>query len=230
VRESHRCADHDEGSDTEGKPDATPAEHASMVGGSTILPTMTDRSRDEFATPAEWAAWLEVHQEAPDGVWMRIAKKGSGAQTVTHAEALEIALCYGWIDGQRKGLDETHFLQRFTPRRKRSIWSKVNRSKAEALIASGEMRPAGLREVKRAKEDGRWDAAYDSWSTAEIPDDLAAELAAHPDASRFYDTLNRHNRYAILHRIQTAKRPETRARRIAQYVAMLDRGETIHPQ
>jgi len=163
------------------------------------------------------------------GVWIEMARKASGIPSVTHAEALEAALCYGWIDGQRASLDDRRFLQWFGPRRPRSTWSQVNRAKAEALIASGQMQPAGLREVERARADGRWDAAYESQSTAKVPPDLAAELDRDPAARSFFESLDSRNRYAILYRIQIAKRPETRARRIATFTAMLARGEKIYP-
>ena len=182
-----------------------------------------------FETSQAWSAWLEKHHAEPDGVWMKIAKKGTGVRTVTHPEALEIALAFGWIDGQRKALDDTYFLQRFTPRRPRSRWSKINRDKALELIERGEMRPSGLAEVERAKADGRWDAAYDSHSTATVPPDLQAALDANPKAAEFFATLNSQNRYAILYRVNDAKKPETRARRIAQYVEMCAEGKTIHP-
>jgi uncharacterized protein YdeI (YjbR/CyaY-like superfamily) len=149
---------------------------------------------------------------------------------VAYAEAIEVALTYGWIDGQARRIDEQHYRQRFTPRRARSPWSKINRAKAERLIAEGAMEPAGLAEVERAKADGRWERAYDSPSTAVVPDDLRAALDAAPAASRLFDELDGTNRYAILYRIQDAKRPETRARRIEQFVAMLERGETLHPR
>jgi uncharacterized protein YdeI (YjbR/CyaY-like superfamily) len=184
----------------------------------------------EFASPAEWEAFLAAHHaDTPDGVWIRFARRGSGIPSVTHDEALEAALCYGWIDAQVGKGDETHYVQRFCPRRARSKWSKVNRAKAEALIASGAMQPAGLAEVERAKADGRWDAAYDPQSTSVVPDDLAAELATRPAAAAFFASLDSRNRYAILHRLQDAKRPETRARRLAKFVAMLEAGERIHP-
>jgi uncharacterized protein YdeI (YjbR/CyaY-like superfamily) len=182
-----------------------------------------------FATAAEWDAWLREHHETVPGVWIRFAKKGSGLPTVTYLEALHAALRYGWIDGQARSLDDTHYLQRFTPRRARSIWSKRNRDFATALIEAGEMEPAGLREVERAKADGRWDAAYDAPSTATVPEDLQAALDAEPAAADFFATLDSQNRYAILHRVQTAKRAETRARRIEKFVAMLAAGEKIHP-
>jgi uncharacterized protein YdeI (YjbR/CyaY-like superfamily) len=184
----------------------------------------------EFASRAEWEAFLAAHHaDTPDGVWIRFARRGSGIPSVTHDEALEAALCYGWIDAQVGKGDETHYVQRFCPRRARSKWSKVNRAKAEALIASGAMQPAGLAEVERAKADGRWDAAYDPQSTSVVPDDLAAELASRPAARAFFEALDSRNRYAILHRLQDAKRPETRARRLAKFVAMLEAGERIHP-
>jgi uncharacterized protein YdeI (YjbR/CyaY-like superfamily) len=182
-----------------------------------------------FSSRAEWEAWLAASGEDSGGVWLRIARKGSGIPSVTHAEALEVALCHGWIDAKKGSGDETHWVQRFMPRTARSKWSKVNRGKAEELIASGAMHPAGLREVERAKADGRWDAAYDAQSTATVPDDLRAGLDASPAAAAFFETLDSRNRYSILHRIQDAKRPETRARRIEKFVGMLAAGERIHP-
>jgi uncharacterized protein YdeI (YjbR/CyaY-like superfamily) len=154
-------------------------------------------------------------------LWLKIAKKGSGIETVTFPEALDVALCYGWIDGQRARFDERFFLQRFTPRKPRSKWSRVNREKVTKLIETGEMKPSGLREVDRAKADGRWDAAYEPQSTATVPDDLLRELEKNDAARTFFSTLDSRNRYAILYQIQDAKRPETRAWRIAKYVAML---------
>jgi uncharacterized protein YdeI (YjbR/CyaY-like superfamily) len=159
---------------------------------------------------------------------LKIARKATGAPTVTYAEALDVALCHGWIDGQKDRLDERFWLQRFTPRKQRSRWSKRNRGRAEALIGSGEMAPAGMREIERAKADGRWEAAYDSHSTATVPDDLRAELERNPAAREFFAALDSTNRYAILYRIQEARRPDTRARRIAKYVAMLSEGRRIH--
>jgi uncharacterized protein YdeI (YjbR/CyaY-like superfamily) len=182
-----------------------------------------------FASAAAFEAWLAERHATCDGLWIKFAKKGSGIPTVVYAEAVEASLRYGWIDGQVKRLDDDHYVQRFTPRRARSRWSKINRAKAEALIASGAMEPAGLAEVERAKADGRWDAAYDAPSTATVPDDLRAALDREPAAGEFFETIDSNNRYAILHRIQEAKRPETRARRIEKFVAMLSRGETIHP-
>jgi len=182
-----------------------------------------------FASAAEWEAWLREHHETVPGIWIKFAKKASGDATVTYLEALHVALRFGWIDGQTRGIDDTHYLQRFTPRRARSIWSKRNRGFATALIEAGEMEPAGLREVERAKADGRWDAAYDAPSTASVPQDLQAALDADPAAAAFFAGLDGRNRYAILHRVQTAKRPETRARRIERFVAMLAAGERLYP-
>ncbi len=192
------------------------------------MPGAGDLETRAFATPGEWEAWLREHHGTAPGVWIRFARKGSGVPTVTYLEALEVALCFGWIDGQAKGGDDTYYTQRFTPRRARSMWSKRNRDFATALIESGRMQPAGLREVERARADGRWDAAYDAPSTAVVPDDLQRALDASPAAAAFFATLTSQNRYAILHRVQTAKRPETRARRIARFVAMLEAGETLH--
>jgi len=181
-----------------------------------------------FEADAHWEAWLEEHHATSDGVWVKIAKKASGIPTVAYPEVLDTALCFGWIDGQRKALDGEWFLQRFTPRRARSRWSQVNRNKVAALTKAGRMRPAGLAEVERAKADGRWDAAYASVRTMEVPDDLQRELDARPDAAAFFATLNSQNRYSILYRLHDAKRPETRARRLAKFVAMLEAGETIY--
>lgn len=158
-----------------------------------------------------------------------MAKKDSGIASVNHPEALEVALCYGWIDGQRKAEDDKYFLQRFTPRTPRSTWSKINRDKALKLIEEGRMQPAGLAEVDRARSDGRWDAAYDAQSVATVPPDLQAALDANPKAAAFFAKLDSRNRYAVLFRTQGAKKPETRARRIAQFVEMLAKGEKIHP-
>jgi uncharacterized protein YdeI (YjbR/CyaY-like superfamily) len=181
-----------------------------------------------FASAAEWEAWLEEHHAASDGVAVKIAKKGSGIASVAYPEVLDIALCFGWIDGRRNALDDRFFLQRFGPRRARSRWSQINREKAEALIEQGRMRPAGLAEVERAKADGRWDAAYAGQRSMGIPDDLQRELDARPHAAAFFAGLSSQNRYSILYRLQDAKRPETRARRLAKFVAMLEAGETIY--
>ena len=180
-----------------------------------------------FAEAAEMQAWLEEHGEASDGIWLKFAKKASGIRSVVYTEAVEVALCHGWIDGQVKRLDKEHYLQKFTPRRPRSKWSKINREKAERLIAEGRMRPAGLREVKRAREDGRWDEAYDSPTTATVPDDFREALDAEPAARDFFESLGPTKRYSFLYRIRDAKRPETRAQRIAEYVELLRIGKTI---
>jgi uncharacterized protein YdeI (YjbR/CyaY-like superfamily) len=174
-----------------------------------------------FASREAWEAWLKEHHTTSDGLWLKIAKKGSGLETVSYDQAVEIALCYGWIDGQVRKFDEYNYLQRFTPRRPRSKWSKINRQKVTELIRRGEMKAAGLREVERAKADGRWDAAYDAPSTATVPEDLLRELEKNEKARKFFSELDGRIKYAILYQIQDAKRPETRARRIAKYVAML---------
>jgi uncharacterized protein YdeI (YjbR/CyaY-like superfamily) len=171
---------------------------------------------------------LEEHHATADGVWVKIAKKGTGIPTVAYPEVLDTALCFGWIDGQRKALDDQYFLQRFTPRRARSRWSQVNRDKVDALTRAGRMRPAGIAEVERAKADGRWDAAYASVRAMEVPADLQRELDARPQAAAFFATLNSQNRYSILYRLHDAKRPETRARRLEKFVAMLEAGETLY--
>jgi uncharacterized protein YdeI (YjbR/CyaY-like superfamily) len=189
---------------------------------------LAEQAPREFRTQAAWAKWLAAHHGDAEGVWLKFAKKGTGATTVTYDEALEVALCYGWIDTQVRRLDETYYLQRFTPRRARSKWSKRNTELATRLIESGAMQPPGLAEVERAKADGRWEAAYAGAATATVPEDLERALAANKRAREFFATLSSRNRYAILYRIQDTKRPETRARRIAQIVEMLARGETFH--
>ncbi len=180
-----------------------------------------------FEHSQAWADWLEA-QAAPAGIWLKLAKAASGIPSITYLQALDVALCYGWIDSQKKGLDEHFWLQKFTPRRAGSIWSKVNCEKAEALIAAGAMKPAGLREVEAAKLDGRWAAAYDSPSKISIPADFQAALDQNPAAQTFFATLNSANRYAFLFRIQTAKKAETRARNIEKFIGMLERGEKFH--
>ena len=177
----------------------------------------------------QWERWLAEQREDSPGVWLKLGKKGTGVPVVPYADLLDAALCHGWIDGQRKALDDTYFLQRFTPRRPRSVWSKRNCEHVERLIDAGRMRPAGLRQVELAKADGRWDAAYEGQKVAGVPDDLQRELDANPRAAEFFATLNSQNRYAILYRLQTAKKPETRARRLKQFVEMLDAGEKIYP-
>jgi len=183
----------------------------------------------ELEDAAAWAEWLTRNHAAVPGVWLRLAKKGAPLQSPGRAEALDEALCWGWIDGQSRSLDEQSWLQKFTPRGKRSTWSKRNREHVERLVAEGRIREPGLDAVKAAKRDGRWDRAYDSPSTATVPDDLRAALDADPVASEFFDSLGGANRYAVLYRVQTAIRPETRARRIRDLVAMLARRETVHP-
>jgi uncharacterized protein YdeI (YjbR/CyaY-like superfamily) len=183
-----------------------------------------------FADPAAWESWLAEEHARSAGVWLKIPRKGSGRPGVSYPEALEIALCYGWIDGQKGRLDDDYWLQRFTPRQPGSRWSKINTGKAAKLIEAGRMRPAGLREVELARADGRWDAAYAGPRAMTVPPDLARALAANDAAREFFATLSGVNRYAILYRIGDAKRPQTRARRIARYVDMLAAHETIHPQ
>jgi uncharacterized protein YdeI (YjbR/CyaY-like superfamily) len=183
-----------------------------------------------FGDRDAWESWLAKQHNSSPGVWLKIAKKGSGATGVSYPEALEAALCYGWIDGQKGALDDEYWLQRFTPRKPGSRWSKINTEKAADLIGAGRMQPAGMREVELARQDGRWDAAYAGQRTATVPEDLERALRANDAARAFFATLSSVNRYTILHRIGDAKRPETRARRIAKYVAMLAAHETIHPQ
>jgi uncharacterized protein YdeI (YjbR/CyaY-like superfamily) len=180
-------------------------------------------------TAAQWGAWLAEHHASAAGALVMITKQGGGPPALSYAQALDLALAWGWIDGQKRTHDDRAWLQRFTPRRPRSTWSKINRDKAEALIRAGKMQPPGLREVERAKQDGRWDAAYDSARTSQIPDDLARALAGNKAAAAFFEALDGTNRYAILYRVQTAKKPETRAARIAKFVAMLAGRETLHP-
>lgn len=182
-----------------------------------------------FNSAREWLGWLEKNHGRSAGIWLKISKKTSAGKSISYAEALDGALCYGWIDGQKKSYDADAWLQKFTPRGPRSIWSKINREKAQALIAQGRMQPAGLLAIERAKANGQWKAAYDSQRDIQVPDDLKQELDRRPRARDFFAELDSINRYAILHRIQTAKKPETRARRIQQFVEMLERGEKIHP-
>ncbi len=180
---------------------------------------------------AAWRAWLDQRHDAAPGVWLVLAKKGTTEPTsLTYAEALDEALCFGWIDGQKATRDDATFRQRFTPRRARSAWSKRNVGLADALIAAGRMHPAGQAEIERAQADGRWEAAYHGQASIQVPADLAAALAAEPQAAAMFAILSSQNRYAVLYRIDNAKRADTRARRIEQFVAMLARGETIHPQ
>jgi uncharacterized protein YdeI (YjbR/CyaY-like superfamily) len=181
-----------------------------------------------FKSKQDWAAWLEKNHGKSTGLWLRVAKKGSRLRSVSYQEALEVALCYGWIDGQKRPENEETWLQRFVSRSSRSIWSKVNREKALALIASGEMKAAGLDAIENAKKNGRWAAAYDSPSRATVPADLQNALDANPRAAAFFKTLDRANRYAVLWRIQTVKKADTRARKIEHFIGMLERKEKIH--
>jgi uncharacterized protein YdeI (YjbR/CyaY-like superfamily) len=182
-----------------------------------------------FASKEAFDAWLREHHDTPQGIWLRLAKKGSGVPSITYAEAVELALAWGWIDGMAKGEDAVWYRQKFTPRRARSLWSRINRERATAMIAAGTMRAPGLAEVERAKQDGRWAAAYEPPSTATVPADLTAALAANRRAQAFFPTLDAQNRYAVLHRIQTAGSPAARARRIAALVELLAAQKTIHP-
>lgn len=181
-----------------------------------------------FATKEQWRAWLDQMHTESDGIWVRIYKKSSGKKTVTYAEALDEALCFGWIDGQKKAYDAESFLQRFTPRRPGSLWSKRNREHVERLIKEKRVTAAGLKEVARAKDDGRWDRAYDGSSNMQIPEDFLTELKKDRKAYDFFKTLNRANTYAITWRLQTAKKPETRARRMAALLEMLRQGKKLH--
>jgi len=190
--------------------------------------TKSDTAATLFKSAKAFDAWLKKHHATSDGLWLKIAKKGAGEPSVTYPEAVEIALCWGWIDGQKKGLDDQHFLQRFTPRRARSIWSKINVDKVAALVEAGRIQPAGQAQIDAAKTDGRWDKAYDSARTSSVPDDLQAALEASPQAKAFFATISASNRYAVLWRVQTAVKPETRARRIAKLVEMLGHGEVVH--
>jgi uncharacterized protein YdeI (YjbR/CyaY-like superfamily) len=189
----------------------------------------TERTTEQFAGPEDFRAWLREHHDTSAGIWMQLAKKGSGRTSITYDEAVEVALTFGWIDGQARPGDDTFYLQGFTRRRPQSPWSRRNRDRVEALIAAGAMEPGGLAEVERARADGRWDRAYDGSRTATPPADLLEALAARPAAREAFEALNRTNRFAILYRIQDAKRPETRARRIAKFVDMLERGEQLYP-
>ena len=186
------------------------------------LPVLRFASRDALAS------WLDEHAERAQGVWLELAKKGAGVTTVSYAELVELGLVHGWIDGQKRAVDERFWLQRFTPRTRTSRWSRINRDKATQLIEAGRMRPAGLAAVEQARADGRWERAYEGASTIEVPDDLRRALDANPEAAAFFATLDGTNRYAVLYRVGDCKKPETRARRIEKFVAMLARGERIH--
>jgi uncharacterized protein YdeI (YjbR/CyaY-like superfamily) len=180
-----------------------------------------------FKTAAAWEKWLAANHAKSAGVWMQIAKKTSGIASVYYPEALDVALCWGWIDGQKRPYDDRSWLQRFTPRGPRSVWSKINTDKAAALIASGRMQPPGLAAVEAAKTSGRWESAYQPWSNPDVPPELQAALDRSPNAKRFFETLRGRNRYGIIYRVQTAKKPETKAKRIADFIARLERGETL---
>ena len=195
----------------------------------TDKPGAPDLATLPFPTSRAFADWLAENHATSRGLWLRLAKKASGIASITYPEVVEVALCWGWIDGQSKRIDGTWYVQKFTPRGARSPWSKINCAKATGLIATGKMKPAGLAEVERARQDGRWARAYDSPSNATVPDDLAASLANNARASAFFAGLDSRNRYAILHRVQMAKRPETRARRIEEFVKMLARREKLYP-
>jgi uncharacterized protein YdeI (YjbR/CyaY-like superfamily) len=181
-----------------------------------------------FASTREFERWLEANHETASAIWLKIAKKGAPERTLSYGEAIDVGLCFGWIDGQKERLDEHYWLQRFTPRTARSPWSKINRERAERLMADGRMRSAGMAAVERARSDGRWDAAYDGSRTAAVPDDLRQELDRQPPAAAAFEALDARNRYSIIYRINEARRPETRERRIAKYVDMLLRDERIH--
>jgi uncharacterized protein YdeI (YjbR/CyaY-like superfamily) len=187
----------------------------------------TDLPIKLFRTEVAWEKWLAAHHDAP-GAWLKIAKKDQGVTSVTYAQALDVALCHGWIDGLKRACDEQYFLQRFTPRRAKSLWSKINVGKVEKLVSAGRMQPAGLREVEAAKADGRWDAAYHAASGMECPPELAAALAKNAKARKFFEALDGANRYAFCWRVHTAKKPETKAARVEKFVGMMARGEKIH--
>ncbi len=193
------------------------------------METLADLPILHFSSAQGWEEWLSVYHAQPHGVWLKHAKKGAAVASVSYAEALDAALCYGWIDGQKKSYDDQFWLQKYTPRRPRSVWSKANTDKATQLIAAGRMQPAGQREVDAAKSDGRWDAAYAGQRTQTVPADLRAALDRNPAASAFFETLNSVNRYAIYYRLETARKPETRQARIEKFIAMLAAHETLHP-
>jgi uncharacterized protein YdeI (YjbR/CyaY-like superfamily) len=188
----------------------------------------TDRPIMEFESPLAWENWLLKNCATSPGVYIKIAKKNSGVRSVTYAEALEVALCHGWIDAIKKTFDSRYFLQKFTPRGPRSIWSEINKKKAQQLIKAELMGPAGLAAVKRAKANGQWDKAYAPAKTITVPPDLEAALKKNKKAAAFFKTLTGSNRFSILHRLHTAKKEETRAKRLALFMGMLERGETIH--
>jgi uncharacterized protein YdeI (YjbR/CyaY-like superfamily) len=196
------------------------------------MPTSNEKNEPilAFKTAQDFEVYLAGEPRASKGFWLKLSKAGSPETTINKVEAIEVALCWGWIDGQLDKLDDHYFLVRMTPRRPGSRWSAKNRTTVDRLLLQGRLQPTGLAEVEAAKSDGRWGAAYASQGKAEVPEDLAAALASHETAKRFFETLDRANRYSIIYRVNDAKRPETRVRRIAQFVEMLARGETIHPQ
>ena len=183
----------------------------------------------QLESQEQWEGWLADNHASSDGVWLQFFKKGSGKKSITYAEAVEEALCYGWIDGQSKSYNDESWLQKFTPRRARSVWSKVNRERVERLIDAGKMKPAGLAQIEAAKLDGRWERAYDAPSTSAVPEDFLHELAKDEKAKAFFETLNKSNIYAITYRLQTAKKPETREKRMKAILDMLAKGEKFHP-
>jgi uncharacterized protein YdeI (YjbR/CyaY-like superfamily) len=184
---------------------------------------------EPFERQQDWARWLKENHSTSPGVWLQLAKKGTDIKSVLYEQAVETALCFGWIDGQKEAHSEQYWLQKFTPRSDKSVWSKINKAKALALIKAGKMKPAGLNEIERAKRDGRWDAAYDSSGKSVVPSDFQSALDGNARARDFFGTLDSRNRYAVVFRIQTAKTAETRAKRMSQFVQMLERHEKIHP-
>jgi uncharacterized protein YdeI (YjbR/CyaY-like superfamily) len=187
----------------------------------------TEYSILPFEDKKKFAGWLAKQHDKSDGAWLKLAKKSTGIPSITYDEAVNLALCYGWIDGQKKGFDDKYWLQKFTPRRRKSIWSKINTEKVERLIASGEMKPSGLKEVEQAKQDGRWDAAYSSQKNIEVPDDFQSALKKNKKAKVFFESLTRAKRYTFLFRIETAKKAETREKRIRMFIVILEKGETL---
>ena len=188
----------------------------------------TDLPTKPFSGKEKWSDWLARQHDKSTGIWLKLAKKDSGIKSITYEEALDVALCYGWIDGQKKGFDDKYWLQKFTPRGAKSIWSRINTEKTEKLIASGEMKPAGLKAIEAAKKDGRWDAAYASQKTISIPDDFQAALDKNEKAKTFFASLKSSERYSFLFRLHHAKKPETRTRQIQKFVEMLEKGEKLH--
>ena len=191
------------------------------------MSTAKDLPIVEVADQQGWREWLEANHPSLDGVWLKFAKKGSPKRTVTYPEAIEEALCFGWIDGQARGFDDHFYLQRFTPRRPKSKWSQINREKATRLLAEGRVRPPGLAQIEAAKADGRWEAAYPAQSAATVPDDLQQALDRNPRAKEFFETLTGSARYAFLYRLHNVTKPESRAKRIAGYIELLGEGKTL---